>query len=355
MTITRKTRLEAEKIRLSVWRLLGFAAVMVFTYPGTGEAQRNRFCAQTTQALFAACLAEKLDDKLVKKAICINIADEADREACFDELKEERKESDELCREQRKGRLEVCKALGENRYDPNFDPALFDDPKNPTNPNPYFPLTVGNRWEYVEGSDETVTVEVLNRTKLIDGVTCIVVNDVVAENGDLVEDTDDWVAQAKNGDVYYCGEEAKDFEFFDGDDPEAPELVSIEGSFKAGRDGDKSGILFLASPTVGKVYRQEFSVGNAEDLAEVLSTTYKFGVTPELDQLVPQELADLLCAAGDCVVTKDFSPLSPESVERKYYAPGIGLFLEVKPNNGEVGAQLVDCNFNPRCASLPQP
>jgi hypothetical protein len=42
-------------------------------------------------------------------------------------------------------------------------------------------------------------------------VTCVVVNDKVTMGGVVVEDTNDWVAQARDGDVYYCGEEVKDF------------------------------------------------------------------------------------------------------------------------------------------------
>ena len=49
-------------------------------------------------------------------------------------------------------------------------------------------------------------------------MTCIVVNDVVAEDGEVIEDTDDWLAQAKDGTVHYCGELARDFEYFEGDD-----------------------------------------------------------------------------------------------------------------------------------------
>jgi hypothetical protein len=355
MTPTRKDKLEAAReIRLSAWRLLGIAAVMLFAFTGTSEAQRERFCSQTAHTLFSACKAENLDDSFVKKAICLNIADAEKRDDCFDELEEERKEGAQRCLEQRKGRLATCKSLGEGRYDPTFDPALFDDPKNPTNPNPYFPLTVGNRWEYQEG-DESVTVEVLNETKLIEGVTCLVVLDRAMEGGNLVEDTDDWFALAKNGDVHYCGEDTKEFETFAGDNPQLPELVSRDGSFKHGRDGDKSGIQFLGAPTPGAVYRQEFSVANAEDVAEVLSTTYAFGNDPDgLDQFVPQDLAALLCSAGDCVVTKEFSERGPSVFERKYYAPGIGFFLEVKPDRGKA-VQLVDCNFDPRCDNLPQP
>ena len=46
----------------------------------------------------------------------------------------------------------------------------------------------------------------------------------------------------------------------------------------------------------------------------MLSTTYGFGSDPELDELVPQALAELLCAAGDCVVTGEFTPLEPDVV-----------------------------------------
>ena len=47
-------------------------------------------------------------------------------------------------------------------------------------------------------------------------------------------------------------------------------------------------------------------------------------------------------------------PLEPGAFERKYYAPGIGVFLEVNPEEEEI-VQLVDCNFDTRCALLPSP
>ncbi len=214
-------------------------------------------------------------------------------------------------------------------------------------------MKVGYIWDYA-GGNEFNTLEVLNETKLIDEVTCIVVRDQVFKDGDLAEDTDDWYAPAKDGNTWYCGEEVKDFESFDGDKPRTPELISIDGSFKAGRDGDKPGIIFQASPAVGQVYLEEFSLGNAEDVTEVLSTTYKFGSDPDLDQLVPKKLADRFCSAGDCVVTKNFSLLEPGIFARKYYARGIGVFLEVKPDTNEV-VQLVNCNFSNKCKNLPQP
>src|SRR5215475_4205305 len=203
------------------------------------------------------------------------------------------------------------------------------------------------RWKRVN------TVEAVNETKLIAGVTCVVFRDLVTRNGDLAEATDDWYTPAKNGNVWYFGEEVKDFESFAGDDPRKPELVSIDGSFKAGRNGDKPGIIFLASPKKGDVYVEEASLNNAEDVTEILSTTYAFGSDPELDQSVPQQLAELLCS-GDCVVTKNFSLLEPGIFARKYYALGIGVFLEVETDTGTV-SQLTSCNFDAKCQNLPQP
>lgn len=311
------------------------------------------YCSATAEVQRQACRAEALDDFRSGKAVCMTLDDLAERQACFAENREGRDEARALCDEQRTARGSLCTDLGGARYDPSFEPEDFDDDfDDPTNPNPYFPLGIGNRWN-LAGGGETIEIEVRDATKLIEGVTCIVVNDRVQVGGRVVEDTDDWFAQARSGDVYYCGEEVKDYEFFPGDDPAAPELVSIDGSFKVGRDGDKPGITFLASPAPGVVYRQEFSAGNAEDAARVLSVDYGFGKSADLDQLVPQQLAELLCA-GDCVVTHEFSPIEPGKFGRKYYAPGIGFFLETNPLAGDA-VQLVDCNFDARCALLPQP
>jgi hypothetical protein len=366
-TVGRRSGGDAKKAHLSPGLTLGIAVAMFFALAGNsegqshsggqshGKGQSNNFCSQTARTLFTACGFEVKDDSFVKKAICINISDADEREECLDELEDEREEGNQLCKEQREGRLDACESLGEDRYDPDFDPALFDDPKSPTNPNPYFPLTVGNEWEY-RSETEVNTVEVLNETKLIDGVTCIVSHDLVFdEDGFVIEDTDDWFVPAKDGNTWYCGEEVKDFETFQGDNPVIEELVSIDGSFKAGVDGAKPGIIFPASPQVGDVYLEEFSLGNAEDFAEVVSTTYAYGKDPELDQLVPQELAEHFCSDENCVVTNNISLLSPGIIERKYYALGVGFWLEVVPDTKEV-VQLVKCNVDPvLCINVPQP
>ncbi len=108
---------------------------------------------------------------------CINLSDEDAREACVEAAGEDRKESIQLCRAQRAERLALCKDIGEARYHPSFDPADFEsDYKTLRHANPYFPLTIGYRWDYA-GGDETNTIVALNETKPIEGVTCIVLND----------------------------------------------------------------------------------------------------------------------------------------------------------------------------------
>ena len=148
-------------------------------------------------------------------------------------------------------------------------------------------------------------IDVLDKTKLIDGVTCLVVQDRVSKNGELVEDTDDWFAQAKNGESSTAARRSKTSRASTATIPGVRELVSIDGSFKQGRDGDKGGIYFQGVSTVGQVYRQEFSPGNAEDAVEVLSTTYGFGSDPQLDQFVPRGLAES-CRPGTAWSTGEF-------------------------------------------------
>lgn len=322
----------------------------------TWAANPPRYCSATAHQQYRACGSEIADDLSTTLALCLNLSERDERRDCRDQAQTDHTEGKQRCLEQRNAREKLCGLLGESRYDPEFDDDDFDDDfNNLTKPNPYRPLGIGHQWQYA-GDGETIAIEVRDETKLIDDVRCIVVRDTVESDGKLREDTFDWLAQAKNGDVWYCGEEVKDYETFEGDNPEAPELVSIAGSFKIGRDGAKAGILMPAVPRVGAVFRQEFAPGNAEDAFKVVSTNYQFGKSAKLDQFVPEDLARLLCAARDCVVTSDFTPIdsAPTAVERKYYAKGIGMFFSVHEVSGK-GVQLTYCNFDSRCALLPAP
>ena len=327
------------------------------------ETGGERYCSSTAFTQFLACRNEVVDDQLTAQAFCINVSDDEEREACFDDAADSRAEEWQACNAQHEARRDLCRVFGQGRYDPGFSPELFDDDfATPARPNPYLPLAIGNRWEYAGGlidsedpTSETFTDEVLDETKLIEGVTCIVSRNTAYEDGELIELTDDWYARTFEGDIVYCGEQVQNFESFEGDDPAQPELVDLDGSFKAGRQA-MSGLLFPGDPSIGRIYRQEWAPGDAEDVGEVVSTTYGYGAGAELDGHMDSDLADLLCD-DDCVVTRDFSPFDPGTFALKYYARGIGMFYEVETTaEGEVEVfRLTGCNVDPRCDALPRP
>jgi len=188
---------------------------------------QGKFCSATALAVSRACSSQTADDYWIGVGICINESDGRDRAECNADVRDSFDEATKECAAQLKAREALCKQVGEGRYDPEFEEADFDtDFRNLTNPNPYFPLGIGNRWEY-RSAEETDVVQILNRTKLIDDVRCIVQRDEVSQDGVITEGTNDWFAQAKDGTVWYCGEETAEFETFEGDRPMKPELVDI--------------------------------------------------------------------------------------------------------------------------------
>lgn len=204
-------------------------------------------------------------------------------------------------------------------YQVELDPADFVD----TVDNPYWPLAPGSRWVY-EGDGEHIEVVVTDERREIEGITATVVRDTVTdEDGQLVEDTYDWFAQDRDGNVWYLGEDSTEYE---GGEP-----AGTAGSWEAGVDGALPGIVMPADPTVGDAYRQEFDPGNAEDLAEVRR------IEPTLD--TPTGSYD------DVLVTGEWNPLEPDVVEEKYYAEGIGVVREATVSGGSGRVELV--SFTP--------
>ena len=235
---------------------IGISLLALCIGGGTASAGTHA-CSATTSDAFDACRASTQDDKNTADGICRNLSDKASQKSCLSDARSAQQDAMGECKDQRSARADVCSALGEAPYAPAFDPADFDtDFAHLTHPNPLFPLAIGDQWTF-SGGGEIDKVEITSATKLIQGVTCIVSHDVVTVDGIVTEDTNDWIAQAKSGSVFYCGEEAKQFETFPGDDPQTPELVSIDGSFKVGRNGDQTGVLMQATPAVGMTYRQE--------------------------------------------------------------------------------------------------
>ena len=190
---------------------------------------------------------------------------------------------------------------------PPFDPANFVTGVT----NPFFPLTPG-RIQYYQGQSsgtaQADSVEVLSQTKTILGVTATVVHDKVYTSGSLTEDTFDWYAQDKDGNVWYLGEDTKELDH--------GQVVSTEGSWEAGVNGAQAGIIMWADPAahIGQEYRQEFASGVAEDLAKVVA--------------VNQDVTVPFGSLTGCVKTEDRSALEPGVLENKYYCPSLGITRE---------------------------
>ncbi len=204
-------------------------------------------------------------------------------------------------------------------YQPVIDPAAFTAAVD----NPYFPLPAGARW-VMEGSGESAgevtTTLVSDKTRTILGVVCAIVRDELKTDGELAELTFDWYAQDADGNVWYFGEDTAEYK--------NGEVTTREGSWEAGVDGAQPGIIMPADPTVDLTYRQEFYAGQAEDQATIV----ELGATADTP-------------AGsytDVLVTEDWTPLEPDIIEHKFYAPGVGLVKERDVQGGHARNDLTE-------------
>lgn len=200
-------------------------------------------------------------------------------------------------------------------YAPKLDKKNFDG--GPID-NPYLPLIVGSKWVYREGNQDDV-VTVTPFTKKIMGVETVVVRDTVSVNGVTTEDTADFFAQDRAGNVWYFGEATVEYEH--------GQPWSTEGSWDGGEHGATPGIAMPAHPKVGQKYRQEYRKGIAEDRGEIIA----------LDAT-----ADVPFGHFDKLVrTNDTTALEPNVLENKFYAKGIGVVLETIEKGGGPRSELI--------------
>ncbi|MBI3636089.1 MAG: hypothetical protein HY216_07720 [Candidatus Rokubacteria bacterium] len=274
-------------------------------------------CKASTDAAFTACRLEVQSDKSLAQGKCANLPDRGASRGCRDQAATDAKDALDSCKAQHDARRAVCGRLGGAAYAPPIVPADFVA----TVDNPFFPLVPGTTFIY-EGQTaqglEHDEFAVTHNTKLILGVTCVEVHDVVTTGGELTEDTLDWFAQDTTGNVWYFGENSQQLA--------GGLTVGLEGSWTGGVDGAVPGIVMEAHPTIGDFYRQEFLLKDAEDMAEVVSLTES--VT------VPVQVA----AFDNCLKTKETSPLEPDVTENKFYAAGVGNLLTIDLTTGEQSA-----------------
>jgi len=197
-------------------------------------------------------------------------------------------------------------------------PPVFSNPLNIN--NTFFPFQPGGRKVYAGSDHGTKTGSIDNylsttRTFNLNGnnVPCHILLEEGYENGELVERSFNYFAQADDGTVYYFGEVVN---IFDGG-----VVVSHEGSWLVGGPtqpadppdagaASKPGLFMPANPELGDIFKQE-------DL---------FPIVDETDTIVGVNL-DVIVPAGKydgAIQVKETSRLDA-GAELKWYAPGVGV------------------------------
>ena len=314
----------AAETAVSITLAMALAAVAL---PAIADGGGSTVCERSADKMFLSCRFEVNEEYYATTAKCINLGNRDKRTECQEEALNTLREDREGCGDQQDARVKVCKLLGENR----FPEALRDKGNFVKNPvgNPYFSLQPGHTYVARAGEnfEETIVVTVTDQVRKVRGVNCRIVVDVVLlkEDGEYVavEVTDDLYAEhALTGDVHYCGEVARNFE--DG------VLVDLDGSFEAGRDLARSGILIKANPIGGDAHRQEYLLGEAEDVIRYVAgaddpTSVGRGEGGENPKFP---------CNGQCVKTEEFIPPEPGAGEFKYFVAHTGFVLGVALEDG---------------------
>ena len=202
-------------------------------------------------------------------------------------------------------------------YNPSISPSNFVSSVS----NPFFTLTPGKKFVYESvniGEKERIEVEVTSDTKVVMDIKTTVVRDRMYVDNELFEDTFDYYAQDLEGNVWYFGEETKEYE--DG-------TVSTKGSWEAGIKGAKPGIIMKAKPKIGDSYRQEYFVGEAEDMGDVVG--------------VGESVSISFCSFSWCLKTGEWSVIEKSANEYKYYCPQVGFLVLEETVNGTSKVELV--------------
>jgi hypothetical protein len=173
----------------------------------------------------------------------------------------------------------------------------------PTGRNPYFILEPGYQLILERGKSRLV-VTVLDETTTIGGVTTRVVEKRQIEGDALVEVSRNYFAISKLNTSVYCF--GKDVDIYkDGN------IVSHEGSWRAGENGAHFGLAMPGQILLSAKYYQELAPQTALDRAEIVGMT-------EVVRTAVREFTN-------CIKIEESSPLEQANTGYKYYARGVGL------------------------------
>ncbi len=175
-----------------------------------------------------------------------------------------------------------------------------------TGKNPYFVLEPGHQL-LLEGGGVKLEITVLDETKLIDGVQTRVVEEREWKKGELYEVARNYFAICEQTkDVFYFGE---DVDFY-----ENGKIVKHDGTWHAGVNGNKAGLIMPGSPKLRMRYYQEMAPAIAMDRAEIVSLT--------------ESCKTPAGTFANCMKVKEGSSIDLLATEYKYHAPGIGLVAD---------------------------
>ena len=191
---------------------------------------------------------------------------------------------------------------------PDYEPVLKPADFVHVITNPYLPFPVGRTLTYrgiKDGVTQLDVVHVTSKTRVLEGITATAVTDVATHNGKLLEKTTDYYAQDKQGNVWYLGENTAAY---------VHGHVDHSGSWLAGVHDGEPGIVMLANPQVPDAYRQEFLAGHAQDTAWIVDR----GGSVRLPFKVVHNV----------LTSYEFTVLEPKVLDKKIYAPGLGIVSE---------------------------
>lgn len=156
----------------------------------------------------------------------------------------------------------------------------------------------------LEGGDTRLQITVLDETKVVDGVTTRVVEEKEWKNGELYEVARNYFAMCEQTrDVFYFGE---DVDFY-----KNGKVIKHDGTWHAGVNGNRAGLLMAGAPQLKMKYYQEIAPGVAMDRAEIVS----------LNETCKTPAGTF----SNCMKVKEGSAIDITAREYKYYAPSIGL------------------------------
>jgi hypothetical protein len=147
-------------------------------------------------------------------------------------------------------------------------------------------------------------------------VACRVLREIAFEDGQLVEISDNYFAQADDGTVYYFGEVVDNYEDGEVVDNDGSWLVggrTLESDPETTANDDNPTVFMPANPEVGDVFKPEDLIPIVDETAKVV----RVGVNVK----VPAG------AYEDAIAIEETSALEPGTTT-KWYAPGVGVVME---------------------------